>query len=136
MFRSKVILLSPPPISYHWNRLNQALTIVGCIKNIIDTDVTIIFLLRSLTHFIQTSFSIIHISIANIIRAKGKIPVRNILKNEADGVNNFSSLFLKKQSNDTKDSEELPILSMGVNIVVNIFGNLRLNARATAIICK
>jgi hypothetical protein len=72
---------------------------------------TTIFRFRSLSHLHPNTHQITQTKQHNSNRNIGSNAVRNILKMAVVGANKFISLSSKNQSNDIKDSEELPTLS-------------------------
>lgn len=110
----------------HWNISNAVLVRVGWKRKISVMEETAIFRLKSVNFFGKLEWRIRKIMTMQIKRIIGRIAVRKAFKKGNEGVNNFNSVSLLKQSNDTRDPEPEPILSIGVKRSVSIVGNLML----------
>ena len=109
------LTLVPSPTDTHWNILRLDLMSGGWSKNKITMILTTMLLFMSFKHFLKIVCKITHITEYKIIRNIGNNEIRNILNMAALGANAFISLSCIKQSNDTKDSEDDPIVCAGEN---------------------
>ena len=103
------------PTETHWNILRLDLVSAGWSKNKITMMLTTMLLFMSCKHFLKIVCKIAHITEYKMIRNIGNNEIRNILNIAALGANPFISLSCIKQSNDTKDSEDDPIVCAGEN---------------------
>jgi len=96
----------------------------------------IMFLLKSVNHFLNAKCNIENITSEQHISIIGDKPDIITFKIAVEGANNFSCEAEANQSNDTKDSEELFALESGAIKSSNTCGNCISKANVNDIICK
>ena len=136
MFISTLTLKSLSPTFTHWNKLKPDLVKAGCNKNNITIKLTTTYLFTSLKYVLNVKCMIIHMMLYTNINISGSKAIRNILNMVAFGANAFISLSWMKQSSDTNDSDDEPIILAGENTSFTVSGKLASKASTVETTCK
>ena len=81
----------------------------------ITIELTMILRLMSLKYLLDIRYASSHIKLYKNMRNTGSVAAKNILNMTEFGANAFKSLPSTNQSNETKDSDDDPIISPGIN---------------------